>query len=52
MGGDLESNCVGRVNGAPYTRPTQQKTICCNSKSNAPDDGRMYPKRVELGIYQ
>jgi len=21
-----------------------QKTVCCNSTSNAPDDGRMYPK--------
>jgi len=29
-----------------------QKTICCNSKSNAPDDGRMYPKHVELRIHQ
>jgi len=25
-----------------------QKTICCNSTSNAPDDGRLYPKLVEL----
>jgi len=25
-----------------------QKTTCCNSTSNAPDDGRMYPKHVEL----
>ena len=24
-----------------------QKTIRCNSTSNAPDDGRMYPKHVE-----
>ena len=31
---------------------TVQKTICCNSTSNAPDDGRMYPKYVELRIYQ
>ena len=29
-----------------------QKTICCNSASNAPDDGRMYPKHVELRIHQ
>ena len=29
-----------------------QKTICCNSTSNAPDDGRMYPKHAELRIYQ
>ena len=25
-----------------------QKIICCNSTSNAPDYGRMYPKYVEL----
>jgi len=25
-----------------------QKNICCNSTSSAPDDGRMYPKHVEL----
>jgi len=29
-----------------------QKTICCNSTFNAPDDGRMYPKHVELRIHQ
>ena len=29
-----------------------QKTICCNSTSNAPDGGRMYSKHVELRIYQ
>jgi len=29
-----------------------QKTICYNSTSNAPDDGRMYPKHVEVGIHQ
>jgi len=29
-----------------------QKTICCNSTSNAPDDGSMYPKYVELRIHQ
>jgi len=29
-----------------------QKAICCNSTSNAPDDGRMYPKHVELRIHQ
>ena len=28
------------------------KTICCNSTSNAPDDGRMYPKHVALRIHQ
>ena len=29
-----------------------QKTICCNSTSNAPDDGRIYPKHVEVSIRQ
>jgi len=29
-----------------------QKTICCNSTSNSPDDGRMRPKHVELRIHQ
>jgi len=29
-----------------------QKTICSNSTSNAPDGGYMYPKHVELRIYQ
>ena len=29
-----------------------QKTICCNTTSNAPYDGRMYPKHIELRIYQ
>jgi len=28
-----------------------QKTICCNSTSNAPDDGLIYPKNVELRIH-
>jgi len=67
MGGGLESHRIGRVCGvdsaAPHTRPTQQlsrlppiqklvqKTICCNSTSNAPDDGRMCPKQVELRIH-
>ena len=27
-----------------------QETICCNLTSNAPDDGRMYTKHVELRI--
>jgi len=34
------------------TTNSVQKTICCNSTSNAPDDGRMYPKHVELRIHQ
>ena len=68
MGGGFESHCVHFVCGAdgaaPYTRPTQRlsspppiqklgaKTLCCNSTSNAPDDGRMYLKHVELKIRQ
>ena len=65
MGGCLESRCVGRVCGADgamhgtiRTDPRSgskisvQKTICCNSTSNAPDVGRMCPKHVELRIYQ
>jgi len=31
---------------------TVQKTICCNSTSNPPDNGRMRPKHVELRIHQ
>ena len=41
--------------GSKDHRPSKnsvQKTICCKSTSNAPDDGRMYPKHVELRIYQ
>jgi len=29
-----------------------QKTVCCNSTSNSPDDGRMYPKHVEPRIHE
>ena len=59
MDGGLESRCVGRVcradGGSQDHHPPKnsvQKTICCNSTSNAPDDGRMYPKHVELRIHQ
>ena len=66
MGGGLESRCVGRVYGADgamrvarsgsqehhLSKNSVQKTIRCNSASNAPDDGRMYPKHVELRIHQ
>jgi len=34
------------------SKSSVQKTIRCNSTSNAPDDGRMYPKYVELRIHQ
>jgi len=64
MGGDLESQCIGRVYGAEgagtvhtvnTTYPSKksvQKTMCCNSTSNAPDDRRMGPKHVELRVHQ
>jgi len=38
-------------NGSQDHHPSKnsvQKTICCNSTSNAPNDWRMYPKHVEL----
>ena len=45
IGGILESRCVGRVcgaDGASRHHPhSVQKTIRCNSTSNAPGDGRM-----------
>jgi len=51
--GGLESRCVGRVYGADgAVRHSVQKTTCCNSTSNAPDDGCMYPKHFELRIHQ
>jgi len=46
MGGGLESHCVGCLCGADGAARQ------CNSTSNAPDDGRMYPKHVELRIHQ
>ena len=55
MGGGLESGCVCRVygaDGAVHGKNSVQKTICRNSTSNAPDDGLMYPKHVELRIHQ
>jgi len=52
MGGGLESRCVGRVCGADGARHSVQETICCNPTSNAPDNGSMYPKLVELRIHQ
>ena len=35
-----------------HSKNSVQKTICCNSTSNASDDGRMYTKHVELRIHQ
>jgi len=34
------------------SKTSVQKTIYCNSTSNAPDDGHMRPKHVELRIHQ
>jgi len=34
------------------SKNSAQETICCNLTSIAPDDGRMYPKNVELRIHQ
>jgi len=68
MGGGLESRCVrcgwwrathatirtvhsGSQDHHP-SKNSVQKTICYNSTSNAHDDGRMYPKNVELRTHQ
>jgi len=51
MGGGSESRCVGRVYGADGA-VRHQKTIRCSSTSNAPEDGRMFPKHVVLRIHQ
>ena len=61
MGGGFERRFIGRVCGADVAvrlarhdpcKNSVQKTICCNSTSDAPDDGRMYPKHVELKTHQ
>ena len=51
MGGGLESSCVGRVYSAAlkstiHHKNSVQKTICCNSTSNAPDDGRICARNM------
>ena len=45
---DLGSGCENHL----QSKNSVQKTICCNSTSNAPDDVRTYPKHVELRIHQ
>jgi len=64
IGGGLERRCVGRVYGAdgavrvvrhhPHhpSKNSVHKAISCNSTSNAPNDGSMRPKHVELRIHQ
>jgi len=45
----------GLRSGSKDHRPSKnsvQKTIYFNSTSNAPGDGRMYSKHVELSIHQ
>ena len=45
---DLRS---GSQDHQPSTNSVQ-KTVCCNSTSNAPDEGLMYTKHIELKIHQ
>ena len=40
------------VHGTIHALHTVQKAISCNLTSNAPDNGCMYPKLVELRIHQ
>ena len=41
--------CTGSQDHHP-SKNSVQKTIRCNSTSNAPDDWPMYPKHVELRV--
>jgi len=50
MAGGLESHSGSVDHHTP--KNSVPKTIRCNSTSNAPDDGRMYPKHVKLIIYE
>jgi len=48
---------VNTTNAAALKTTTHPKTRCrktirLNSTSNTPDDGRMYPKHVELRIHE
>jgi len=45
---DLRSSCQDHH----PSKISLQKTICCNSTFNDPDDGRMRTKYVELRIHQ
>ena len=49
MGGGLESRCVGRVYGADGA---VRKPYAATQHLMLLDDGRMYPKHVELRIHQ
>jgi len=64
----MDSGFKSRCHARHHTHPTHdirsgsqdhhpsknsvQKTIRCSSASNAPDDGRMYPKHIELKIHE
>jgi len=52
IGGGLESRCVGRVYGADGASRHHPHCKPYAATSNAPDDGRMYTKHVELRIHQ
>jgi len=54
MGGGLKSRSVDRVYGldGAVQRHHPNRTHDLRSTSNVPDDGRMYPKHVELRIHQ
>ena len=41
--------CSGSQDHHP-SKNLVQKTTCCNSTSNVPDDGRIYPKYVETTL--
>ena len=45
---DLRSGCQDHH----PSKNLVQKIICCNSTCNAPDNGRMYPRHVELRMHQ
>jgi len=45
---DIRNGCLDHH----PSKNSVQKTVHCNSTSNAPDDWRMYPKHVELRIHQ
>ena len=48
---DLRSGSQDHHTSINPSKNSVQKTIRCNSTSNSPDDGRMYPKHVELRIH-
>ena len=50
--GTAHTTYAAAVKTTTQPKNSVQKTICCNSTSNALDVGRMYPKHVELRIHQ